>query len=66
MDKNFNETDASDSVLWHENIGIGMDFVDTMLRVKYPSITKQLIREVKIKDSRAEEMRLLYVALTRL
>lgn len=65
MDKNFNETDASDSVLWHENIGIGMDFVDTKLRVKYPSITKQLIKEVKIKDSRAEEMRLLYVALTR-
>ena len=65
MDKNFNETDTSDLVLWHESAGIGIDYVDTKLRVKYPSITKQLIREIKIRDSRAEEMRLLYVALTR-
>ncbi len=65
MDTEFHERDASAGILWHENAGIAMDYVDTRLRVKYPTLAKQLVREQMLKDSRAEEMRLYYVAATR-
>ncbi|MBO5363913.1 MAG: helicase-exonuclease AddAB subunit AddA [Clostridia bacterium] len=65
IDTEFNERDASNGILWHENAGIAMDYVDTRLRVKYPTLAKQLVREQILKDSRAEEMRLYYVAATR-
>ncbi len=65
MDAEFNERDASGGILWHEDAGIAMDYVDTRLRVRYPTLAKQLVREQMLMDSRAEEMRLFYVAATR-
>ncbi len=65
MDAEFNERDVAASVIWHESVGIAMDFVDTKLRIRYPTLTKQLTREKILRDSRAEEMRLFYVAATR-
>ncbi len=65
MDTEFNERDASSTVIWHEKVGIAMDYVDTRLRIRYPTLTKQMTREKILRDSRAEEMRLFYVATTR-
>ncbi len=65
MDTEFNGGDASATVVWHEQAGIAMDYVDTRLRIRYPTMIKQLVKEKIIRDSRAEEMRLFYVAATR-
>lgn len=65
MDKKFNETDLSNSILWNEKTGLSMDYVDTVARVRYQTLPKTLTRLTASRDMRAEEMRLLYVALTR-
>lgn len=64
-EKYFNESDILKSVIWNETSGIAMDYVDTYNRVRYSSLPKLLIREQNKRMQRAEEMRLLYVALTR-
>ena len=63
--KNFNLMDMNKSVLFHHSLGFGPDYVDYERRIAYPTIIKQAIRK-KIKiESLSEEMRILYVALTR-
>jgi len=63
--KSFNLMDMNKSVLFHHSLGFGPDYVDYERRISYPTIIKQAIRK-KIKiESLSEEMRILYVALTR-
>lgn len=63
--KNFNLRDISKSVLFHHDLGIGPDYVNFKRRISYPTIFKNAIKK-KIKlESLSEEMRILYVALTR-
>jgi helicase-exonuclease AddAB, AddA subunit, Firmicutes type len=63
--KKFNMQDMYKSVLLHQELGFGPDFVDYKKRIKYPSVPKQAIQQ-KIKvETLSEEMRILYVALTR-
>lgn len=52
-------------IVWHEDLGIGLDYVDPSLRVRYPGLMKALIKAQKKRENTAEEMRLLYVAATR-
>lgn len=61
----FNLTDASKSIIWDEQGGIGAEYADTKLRVRYSSLSKTLVGYQLKKDMVSEEMRLLYVALTR-
>lgn len=61
----FNMTDAGQNIIWHEALGIGADYVDTKLRVRYPSLIRNIISEKAKTEAMSEEMRLLYVALTR-
>ncbi len=61
----FNAEDMKKNVLWHEETGIGMDYTDAQLRVRYPSLPRTLISMKAKQEMRSEEMRLLYVALTR-
>ena len=61
----FNTEDMKKNVLWHEDAGIGMDYTDVQLRVRYPSLPRTLISMKAKQEMRSEEMRLLYVALTR-
>lgn len=65
MDGEFNESDADAGIIWEEKSGIGMNYVDTRLRVKYPNFVRNLVQRQMRSDSRAEEMRIFYVALTR-
>ncbi len=65
MDGEFNERDASAGIIWEEKAGVAMDYVDTRLRVRYPNLVKKLVHGQIVSDSRAEEMRIFYVALTR-
>ena len=55
----------SDPVVRSESLGIGLYCVDTERRLKYSSLPRDLIKYFVGRDERAEEMRLLYVAMTR-
>ena len=49
----------------HPELGIGMECVNTTLRFHHPSLMKKAIQEKVWKDTLEEEMRILYVAMTR-
>ena len=65
LSKMFNLRDAGGDVLMHSRLGIGPRIVDSRLRVSYPSLAHQAIARTMRKETLAEEMRILYVALTR-
>ncbi len=60
-----NERRGSGSFVFSEKLGIGMSYVDTEKRLRYPTLPKDLIDRYNGIEERAEEMRLLYVAMTR-
>ena len=53
------------SILLHQELGFGPDVVDHKIRLSYPSVPKQAIREKIKTETLSEEMRILYVAMTR-
>lgn len=61
----FNAMDLTKPVLWHEQAGISLVFSDVEKRIKYPSPFELLLKSIKKRELKSEEMRLLYVALTR-
>lgn len=63
--KKFNLRDTSGSLLFHPDYFIGPDLVNIRQRTKQPTIMKGMISRQLIKDSLGEELRVLYVALTR-
>lgn len=61
----FSNKSFEDKIFCDQELGLGMPVADTNRRVYYPSIAKRSIA-VKMKAERtSEEMRLLYVAMTR-
>ena len=65
MGKSFNRSDLNSMAVIHPDLGIATDYVDTARRVKVPTLRKAAIRARLLKDSLGEELRVLYVALTR-
>lgn len=65
MGKNFNNQDSRGSVLIHPDLGLGPDFLDHTLRVKGPTLVKKTIQKLIVLENLAEELRILYVAMTR-
>ena len=65
MGKRFNMQDARSSAVLHQRMGVGLDAVDLNLRTKSPSLVKKVIQKEEALDSLGEELRVLYVALTR-
>ncbi len=63
--KRMNLQDASGGVLLHSTLGIGLDAMDINLHTKSPSLIKKIIQREEYMDTWAEELRILYVALTR-
>lgn len=63
--KPFNQQDLRSSLLYHKELGFGSKYVDTDLRVSYPTLPQLAIKRRLWLELLAEEMRLLYVALTR-
>ncbi len=61
----YNERELNDVVILHQDLGIGINVVDDMLGVTYPSVIKQAIKSLSKKELRSEALRVLYVALTR-
>lgn len=65
LSKTFNMEDAHAQVLCHKELGLGLSCVDHKNRVRYPSIVKRAIATRMMQDSVSEELRVLYVAMTR-
>ncbi len=65
LGKAFNRRDLNSPFLMHKQLGFGPKFVDTQLRVSYPTLPYLAIRQRLRMETLAEEMRILYVALTR-
>lgn len=63
--KNINFMDATAPVLVDQNLGIAVDYVDLERRTKTPTIIKGAMARRIVRESIAEEERLLYVAMTR-
>lgn len=63
--KMFNQRDTSGSFLIHKELGFGPRYLDSDLRVSYPTLPMLAIRRRMKLELLAEEMRVLYVALTR-
>ena len=64
--KQFNEQDIrKNPVLLHQDIGIGAKYIDYNAQVKYDTLTREAVKNVIINENISEEMRILYVALTR-
>ena len=65
MGKQFNFQDMNAGLLLHSELGIGADAVIPEKRVIASSLNKQIIRRQLLKESLGEELRVLYVAMTR-
>ena len=63
--KQFNLQDLNQKILLHPELGIGVKYIDYDIQIRYDTLSKRAIRS-KIKlETLSEEMRVLYVALTR-
>ncbi|MBU9711506.1 helicase-exonuclease AddAB subunit AddA [Evansella tamaricis] len=65
MNKRFNIQDLHGSYLLHKDLGFGSKYIDPKLRVAYPTLPQLAIKKRMHMETLAEEMRVLYVALTR-
>ncbi len=63
--KEYNMQDASQSITLHHNLGVGINIVNENYGITYSSSIKQAIKTATISESKSEELRMLYVALTR-
>lgn len=63
--KKFNFQDMRKSVLLHQELGFGPDYVDHRKRIKYHSAPKLAIAQKLKIETLSEEMRILYVGMTR-
>ncbi|MCL2341990.1 MAG: helicase-exonuclease AddAB subunit AddA, partial [Firmicutes bacterium] len=63
--KQFNKQDLNDSILLHQDLGFGPKYINYERKIECSTLAKEALK-IKMKDEiLAEEMRLLYVALTR-
>ena len=64
-DRKFNEKDFSEKLLLHHELGFGPQYINYKRQITYTTAAKEAVK-IKAKDEMiAEEMRILYVALTR-
>ncbi|MBE6959656.1 MAG: helicase-exonuclease AddAB subunit AddA [Ruminococcaceae bacterium] len=65
LSRGFNRESLRAQVLCDQDLGLGLSAVDEKNRVRYPTVAKKAIAVKMTADSLSEEMRVLYVALTR-
>lgn len=61
----FNMMDLNAEILLHQNLGIGVKYIDYDMQIKYDTLSKLALRNKLLEENLSEEMRVLYVALTR-
>lgn len=65
MGKRFNTQDLRGSMIIHPEWGVGIDAVDLKRRTKIPTLLKKIIQREVMLENLGEELRVLYVAMTR-
>ena len=63
--KRFNFRDLNETVLMHQDIGFGPQYINYERQIEYSTLAKEAIRDTLSDEAISEEMRILYVALTR-
>lgn len=63
--KQFNMQDLNKNILLHQDIGIGPKYINTERSIEYNTLAKEAIKIQSKVEALSEEMRVLYVALTR-
>ena len=63
--RGFNKMDTSDTVLVHPKLGLGPKVIDSARGIEYFSMPRRALVRKITRETLSEEMRLLYVALTR-
>ena len=61
----FNLMDLNQDILLHQDLGIGVKYIDYDMQIKYDTLTKGALKNKIYDEILSEEMRVLYVALTR-
>ncbi len=65
MGKQFNRQDVRNRLILHPEYGIGLDYIDAEKRIRKPGFIKKVLENEIGMDNQGEELRVLYVALTR-
>jgi helicase-exonuclease AddAB, AddA subunit, Firmicutes type len=65
MGKPFNTQDTKSKVVLHPTLGIGMQAIDAKMRTKSEPLYRKVIQQETKLENAGEELRVLYVALTR-
>ncbi len=65
LGKNINRKDSQGKIIVDSEFGVGIDYIDKNTREKTATLGKNIIADRIIRENIAEELRLLYVALTR-
>lgn len=65
LGRKFNLMDTYGDLILHKNLGVGLSHVDLNLRVKSKSLPQFVLKEEMKRETLSEEMRVLYVGLTR-
>lgn len=65
LGKHFNRQDAYGRILLDADLGAAADYLDLDLRVKAPTLKKQALKRRMELETMGEELRVLYVAMTR-
>ena len=65
LSKRFNMQDANQSLIVDMDLGVAVDYVDSGRRIKNKTLRRAVLSAKMKEDNLAEELRVLYVALTR-
>lgn len=63
--KQFNMQDLNENVIMHQDLGFGPKYINYTRKIEYNTLAKEAIKIRTKQELQSEEMRLLYVALTR-
>ena len=63
--KKMNTRDLSKPIVFHSELGVGVKYTDKQRRIEYPTLARLAIQSKLTSELMAEELRLLYVAMTR-
>ena len=63
--RQFNKEDIRKPLLVHQDLGVGPKRLDLERRIEYPTIARRAVAARLLEEMLSEEMRLMYVAMTR-
>ncbi len=65
LSKQFNMMDMRQAILMDAELGVGVDYIDPDMRIRRRSMRRNVVAQHMKEDTRGEDLRVLYVALTR-